>query len=45
LSATLKPRGNYGKWTADDAAIVAAQTFAQIDAEEEADVQDRTNSK
>ena len=45
LSATLRPCGNYGEWTEDDAAIVAAQTFAEIDAEEEANGQDRTNSK
>ena len=44
LSAALKPRGNYGEWTENDAALVAAQSFAEIDAEE-ADGQDGTNSK
>ena len=44
LSACLQPDDNYGEWSADDAAVVAAQTFARLDAEEENDGQARTNS-
>lgn len=35
LSASLNPSGEYGDWSEEDSLIVAAQTFARIDAEEE----------
>jgi len=34
LAATLKPTENYGEWTDTDSAMVAAQAFARLDAEE-----------
>jgi len=37
LSASLSPNGDYGDWNNDDAVLFAAQSFARLDAEEEAD--------
>lgn len=34
LAATLKPKEDYGEWADTDVALVAAQTFARLDAEE-----------
>ena len=38
LSASLSPTGDYGDWSKDDVALFAAQSFARLDAEEEADI-------
>ena len=35
LSASLNPNGDYGDWSNDDAVLLAAQSFARLDAEEE----------
>ncbi|MEB3122072.1 MAG: hypothetical protein VKL41_12715 [Snowella sp.] len=37
LAASLSPTGDYGGWSDDDAVLFAAQSFARLDAEEEAD--------
>ena len=37
LAASLNPNGDYGDWNNDDAIVLAAQSFARLDAEEEAD--------
>jgi len=44
LAASLQPDDDYGEWSADDAAVVAAQTFARLDAEDENDGQVRSDS-
>ena len=36
LAASLNPNGDYGDWSNDDAVLLAAQSFARLDAEEEA---------
>ncbi|NCQ97141.1 MAG: hypothetical protein EWV75_21085 [Microcystis wesenbergii Mw_QC_S_20081001_S30D] len=37
LSASLNPNRDYGDWSNDDAVLLAAQSFARLGAEEEAD--------
>ena len=45
LSASLSPNGNYGDWNNnDDAVLFAAQSFARLDAEEEADGESEASS-
>lgn len=44
LAATLNPQENYGEWDNDDAVLLAAQTFARLDAEEDGDGKPDTSS-
>jgi len=44
LAASLNPNGDYGNWSNDDAALLAAQSFARLDAEEEADGESEASS-
>ncbi|MFN7513683.1 hypothetical protein, partial [Microcystis sp.] len=44
LSASLSPTGDYGDWSNDDAVLFAAQSFARLDAEEEADGESEASS-
>ena len=44
LSASLNPNGDYGDWSDDDAVLFAAQSFARLDAEEEADGESEASS-
>ncbi|MGV2391270.1 MAG UNVERIFIED_CONTAM: hypothetical protein LVR29_33505 [Microcystis novacekii LVE1205-3] len=44
LSANLNPNGDYGDWSDDDAVLFAAQSFARLDAEEEADGESEASS-
>lgn len=43
LAASLNPKEDYGDWSNDDAVLLAAQSFARLDAEEEADGYSETN--
>ena len=36
LAASLNPNQDYGDWSDDDAVLLAAQSFARLDAEEAA---------
>lgn len=44
LSASLNPNGDYGDWSNDDAVLLAAQSFARLDAEEEMDGKSEASS-
>ncbi|NJL81855.1 MAG: hypothetical protein HC890_00580 [Chloroflexaceae bacterium] len=47
LAASLSPNGDYGDygdWSNDDAVLLAAQSFARLDAEEEADGESEASS-
>jgi hypothetical protein len=44
LSASLSPNGDYGDWSNDDTVLFAAQSFARLDAEEEADGKSEASS-
>ncbi|NBD17011.1 MAG: hypothetical protein GVY04_12965 [Cyanobacteria bacterium] len=44
LAASLNPNGDYGNWSNDDAVLLAAQSFARLDAEEEADGKSEASS-
>jgi hypothetical protein len=44
LAASLDPNGDYGDWSNDDALLLAAQSFARLDAEEEADGKSEASS-
>ena len=44
LSASQSPNGDYGDWSNDDAVLFAAQSFARLDAEEEADGESEASS-
>jgi hypothetical protein len=37
LSASLSPNGDYGDWNNDNAVLLAAQSFARLDADEESE--------
>jgi hypothetical protein len=44
LAASLNPNGNYGDWSNDDSALLVAQSFARLDAEEEEDGKSEASS-